>query len=194
MNQSAVCLFVTWLSILLTECSAPTTSHHEPTVGKSKERVEADTVAHRYQVLGADCGLFPAAARLLTDEEGHAPFSTGRFSPTIAQVTRIEHDLRTLPLQRVSISRDHYIKRSYLAFIYAHLADYKRQYFGFYNVQHHPCLYVHFIGERIRDYPGQLPHWLREAYQVDDGGASFWAIKYDWTTHQFYDFEHNSDG
>jgi len=149
-----------------------------------------DTVARCYQILGADCGLFPAAARLLTDEDGNTPPHTGRFAPTQMQVTYIEYALRTLPLQYVPTLLGQAIKPRYPALIHQNLSRYKRQYFGFYNVQRHDCLYVHFFAEPL----GYTPRWLREAIQVQDGGAGFWSIKYDWTTRQFYDFEHNSEG
>ncbi|WP_426059022.1 hypothetical protein [Hymenobacter sp. B1770] len=154
----------------------------------------ADTVALRYTVLGADCGLFPAAARLLTDEQGNAPPHLDRFTPTLPQAARVELALRTLPLHRVPVLAGYRILPNYPLLIHQNLHRYKRQYFGFYNLQRQPCFYVHFFAATVEEHPGYTPQWLREAFQVVDGGAAFWSIKYNWTTHQFYDFEANSEG
>lgn len=178
------------MAVVLTCCKEPAPAGSEA----QQPAVRADTVAVRYRVLGADCGLFPAAARMLTDEEGNTPPQVGRFTPTLPQAARIELALKNLPLHRVPVLAGHYIRSSYPLLIHQNLHRYKRQYFGFYNLQRQPCLYVHFFAASVEEHPGYTPRWLREAFQVDDGGAAFWSIKYNWTTHQFYDFETNSEG
>lgn len=178
------------LAVGLTCCTDPAPSGSEA----QRLPVRADTVAVRSRILGADCGLFPATARMLTDEEGNAPFQLGRFTPTMPQAACIELALRTLPLHRVPVLAGHGIQPSYPLLIHQNLHRYKRQYFGFYNRQRQPCSYVHFFAASVEEHPGYTPRWLREAFQVVDGGAAFWSIKYNWTTHQFYDFEANSEG
>lgn len=180
-------------AVLLT--LSPSCTEPAPTGNEAQQSpVRADTVAVRHRVLGADCGLFPAVARMLTDENGDAPAQFGRFTPTLPQAACIELALRTLPLHRVPVLTGHSIRPSYLLLIHQNLHRYKRQYFGFYNRHREPCLYVHFFAASVEEHPGYTPRWLREAFQVDDGGAAFWSIKYNWTTHNFYDFEANSEG
>ena len=154
----------------------------------------ADTVAVRHRVLGADCGLFPAAARLPTDEQGLAPPNRGRFTPTLPQVASVELSLRTLPLHRVPTVPGFRVTPRYPLLIHQNLPRYKRQYFGFYNLQRQPCLYLNLFAEHIDEYPGYTPRWLREIIQVEDGGAGYWSIKYNLTTRQFYEFAHNYEG
>ena len=182
------------LVAVLPSCTEPTPAGNEPSAQRQQSPARADTVAVRVQVLGADCGLFPAAARMLTDENGDAPTLLGRFTPTRPQAARMERALRTLPLHRVPVLTGVRILPSYPLLIHQNLPRYKRQYFGFYNRQRQPCLYVHFFAESVEEHPGYTPRWLREAFQVVDGGAGFWSIKYNWSTHQFYDFETNSEG
>lgn len=181
------------LAAVLAGCGEPSPPGHTPGA-PAQPGARADTVARRLQVLGADCGLFPAAAQLLTDESGRAPVHRGRFTPTPAQALRVEHALRTLPLAQVSPLPGHPVTPRYPAYIHQHLARYKRQYFGFYDGRGHACLYVHFFAEQPAEYPGYTPAWLRAPVQPVDGGAGYWSLKYDETTHRFYDFEHNSAG
>ena len=157
------------LVAVLPSCTEPTPAGNEPSAQRQQSPARADTVAGRVQVLGADCGLFPAAARM-------------------------ERALRTLPLHRVPVLTGSRILPSYPFLIHQNLPRYKRQYFGFYNLQRQPDRYVQFFAESVEAHPGYTPRWLREAFQVVDGGAGFWSIKYNWSTHQSYDFETNSEG
>jgi len=175
-------------------CTEQPPSSSEACTQLTQSPGHADTVAIRQQVLGADCGLFPAAAGLPTDEEGQVTAHCGRFTPTLPQVVPVELALRTLPLHRVPVVAGHHIIPSYPLLIHQNLPRYKRQYFGFYDLRHQPCLYVHFFAASVDEHPGYTPRWLREVIQVEDGGAGYWSVKYNLTTHQFYDFEHNSEG
>lgn len=184
------------LVAVLPSCSEQTPSTSGELGTRSKEATaHASTEAVRYQVLGADCGLFSPVARIPPDDEGNALFHQGRFTPTLEQAARIELALRTLPLDRVPVPAGRRIPRSYPLLIHQNLPHYKRQYFGFYNRQRQPCLYINFFPEHfVEEHPGYTPRWLRETISVDDGGAAFWSIQYNLVTHQFYAFAPNAEG
>ncbi|MBO2010937.1 hypothetical protein [Hymenobacter negativus] len=183
------------LVTLLSSCTEPAPSGRKPNTSSQKDTGRPNTEAVRYQVLDADCGLFPSTAHIPTDDQGNDLPHRGRFTPTKPQVAHLEQALRTLPLARVSVRTGYRIRPSYLVLIQQNLPRYKRQYFGFYNQQGQPCLYINFFPEHfVKEYPGYTPRWLLEPISVDDGGAGFWSIQYNWTTHQFYDLAHNADG
>lgn len=156
-------------------------------------RSVADTVAQRYQLPGADCALFPAAAALPADVAARTPH-TGRFTPTRQQVAAVEKDLRGVALGKVNAQLESSYYAHYPALIEKQLGMYQRQYFGFYNPQGHPCLFLNFFIERLDEPAGRVPRWLREPVRAYDGGAAFWSIYYDLITRAFYRFQHNSEG
>lgn len=83
---------------------------------------------------------------------------------------------------------------NYSAIIQENLKQYQRQYYGFYNPQHQPCLFINFFIERYEEAPGRPATWLRRLVYTHDGGAAFWHIYYNATTKKFYDFSHNVEG
>lgn len=146
-----------------------------------------DIIATRVQLPGADCALFPAAISLAGAVLSSKP--TGRFTPAKEQVTAIERSL--LPAHM------HYLATNspYAGTIYAdkaqthihkNLATYRRQYVGFYNEKHQPCLYINCFPKSIGN-----SYWLQRLLVVDDGGASFWRISFNLATKQFFDFSYN---
>lgn len=162
--------------------------------GSAFGQLRADTVATSHEVLGATCAIFPAAAALppwLQDEKVRIE----RFTPTLAQVQLVEQALRRQNLgaaaPRPEFS-DYYAH--YPALIQRNLPRYHRQYFGYYNDQRHPCLYLNAFVYDIEDLPGTVPHWLRETIWTNDGGAAYWRICYDLTVQKFYCFNHNHEG
>lgn len=156
-------------------------------------RSAADTVAQHYQLPGADCALFPAAAALPADVAARTPH-TGRFTPTRQQVAAVEQALRGVALGKVNAQPESSYYAHYPALIEKQLGAYQRQYFGFYNPQGHPCLFLNFFIEHLDEPVGQVPRWLRAPVRAYDGGAAFWSIYYDLTTRAFYRFQHNSEG
>lgn len=156
-------------------------------------RVAADTIATPYQLPNADCALFPAAAALPGYVDAHTP-RIGRFMPTGKQVAITEKALVKVEISAVNLlpEADYYAK--YPALIKAHLAKYRRQYVGFYNPEHHPCLYINLFDEQVEEVPGAVPHWLRYIIVTYDSGPAYWSIYYDLTTRKFYNFQHAVEG
>jgi hypothetical protein len=152
-----------------------------------------DTIAFHYQLPAADCALFPAAASLPAHIVATTT-STGRFTPTRPQVVQAERALRKVSLAQVNPHPETPYYAAYPASLQKQLGVYRRQYYGFYNAQHHACLYINFFIESREEPPGQVPHWLRAPVFFYDGGPALWCIYYDLTLHQFYDFQHSSEG
>lgn len=154
-----------------------------------------DTVATRYQLPGADCALFPAAAAFPEHKLGDIyELGMPRFTPTQEQVYATEQSLQSVNLYQVSYRyefTDYYDK--YPAIIKKNLANYKRQYYGFYNAAHHACLFINFFTEYKEEIHPPL-YWLHYPVRVYDGGWAFWSIYYDLTDQKFFLYEHNSEG
>ncbi|RZK99044.1 MAG: hypothetical protein EOO62_25370 [Hymenobacter sp.] len=152
-----------------------------------------DTIATRVQLPGADCALFPAAANL-GSWFGKDFTQLLRFTPTRAQAAEAEQALPRVHLAKLYQYpvTDYYAR--YPAIIKQHLSKYQRQYFGFYKAQHQTCLFINFFIEEVEYAPGTLPSWLTHPVQVADGGAGFWHIYYNLTTHKFYNFSHGMEG
>lgn len=181
-----MCRLFCILTLLLFNNSKPAAAQTQPTL--------RDLMADSMRVQGADCALFPAMAEVDTTELGVAVIEPRRFTPVRQQVEIVEKQLAEKGL--MAIARPTIAADAMLAFIqsvgafsyiHAHLPVYKRQYYGFYNAQHQPCLYINFVEE-----PGS--GWLYRQIAVMDGGAAFWCICYNLTTSQFYGFSVNSEG
>jgi hypothetical protein len=151
------------------------------------------TIATRYQLLEADCALFPAAASFTPNGEETVP-NTGRFTPTRQQVAMAEKALPTVRLQDIYAAPPLSYYANYPTVIKENLKQYQRQYYGFYNTQHQPCLFINFFIEHYEEVPGQPAIWLRRRIRVYDGGAAFWRVYYNVTTHTLYNFSHNLEG
>jgi len=164
-----------------------------PPVAAQPHSATKDTIAVHYQLPAADCALFPAAASLPTHIQETTP-CTGRFTPTRPHVVRAERALRKVSLEQVNPEPEASYYAGYPALIKKQLGTYQRQYYGFYNSQHHPCLYINFFLEKVEEPPGQVPRWLRAPIFFYDGGPALWSIYYDVTLRQFYGFRHNSEG
>lgn len=161
-----------------------------------------DTVATRYQLPGADCALFPAAARL-PDWLPEKRLASHRFTPAAPQVAAAETALAMLQLLHVSQGPKTSQDSTYARNITRRLRQYRRQYFGFYNRRKQPCVFINFVGGDIAfngeeaglrpKLPGYPPQWLREYLFIGDGGDNHWSICYNLTTGRFYRYWHNLD-
>ena len=156
-------------------------------------KVSLRNFAYRCQIPDADCALFPASARLPADDAGSIAHR-GRFTPTCQQVVQVEKRLCNIKLVAFASTNPNAYEKQLAAGIKQRLQKYHRQYFGFYDTQHHACLYINFFYEGVEEHPGFVPRWRREVIQVEDGGAGYWSIYYDLDTHTFYKFRHNSVG
>ena len=156
-----------------------------------------DTVATRYQLPGADCALFPAAAKM-TYRIGEDLMVTERFRPTHRQVRKVEQALPEVELAKFISQLPPSMQQYYVEYpgiIKTNLSKYQRQYYGFYNVQHQPCLYLNFFYEPDVERSSQpIPYWLRAPIEMNDGGPAYWHIFYNLSTHQFYNFSHALEG
>jgi hypothetical protein len=153
-----------------------------------------DTIATRLLLPGADCALFPVDARLpnwldisVTRNE--------RFTPTSSQAAQVEKALPDAQLQKLYEHSPPSYYASYPTIIKQHLPNYQRQYYGFYNKRHQPCLVINFFYEPNIERPSNpIPYWLRAPISMSDGGPAYWSIYYNLTTHRFYNFSHNLEG
>jgi len=160
------------------------------------------TVATRYQLPGADCALFPATARLPDWLPEKKLTAHRRFTPAASQVAAAEKALATVQLLRVNSGAKTNQDSTYARNITQRLGQYHRQYFGFYNMQRQPCLFINLllntdfdgidIGMQPRP-PGYIPHWLRAPQQLADGGWQYWSVYYNLTTYQFSNYWHDLD-
>ncbi|OWP61934.1 hypothetical protein CDA63_16965 [Hymenobacter amundsenii] len=153
----------------------------------------SDTIAAPYRRRRAEYALFPAVATLPPRLAALAP-PPGRFTPTPRDARTAEKGLRRVSLARVNAQPEHAYYAQYPALIQQHLAQYRRQYYGFFNPEGHRCLFINLFLEQREEPPGSVPFWLREAVWTHDGGSAYWSICYDLTTRAFYDFRHNSEG
>ena len=163
--------------------------------GLSTQAAIAQVAATRYQRPGADCALFPAGKFIydITGEDGIVGDSiTGRFTPTKQQVDSIENLLLVL-LRNMATSprfrgKERYYKK-YLRPLPKSLKRYRRQYFGFYNGRHQPCLYINFFTPNVT-----YVNWLLRTVIVSDGGfmeddsPNLWQVSFNLTTQQLYNF------
>jgi hypothetical protein len=166
----------------------PTAAHIVP--------ASKDTIATRVQLPGADCALFPAAAKMEHAAGEKLPI-TGRFTPTLEQVASAEQLLPSVSLATVYApgagpSGSYYAH--YPLSIKWNLSRYQRQYYGFYNSAHQPCLFINFFIQHYEEVPGRPATWLRRRIFFFDGGTALWCIYYNTTTHEFYNFSHGVDG
>lgn len=163
-------------------------------VAAQDQPAPADTTAQLLQLSGAACALFPAAARL-PDEVDYYVTRTGRFSPTPQQVAEAEQALPTAPLQQIYERMPSRYYADYPLIIKQNLAKYQRQYYGFYNEKHQPCLHINFFYEpNVERSIIPVPYWLRAPIKMHDGGPAYWRIYYNLTTRQCYHFSHNGEG
>jgi hypothetical protein len=142
-------------------------------------------MATSVKVQGAACALFPAVAPFDTIGLRGAKSTPYRFTPTRQQAEAAENQLRAGGIYaiRAPLSPPDSLN---LAYIQKHLPDYKRQYFGFYNAQHQPCLFIQLFENETAD-------WLYHHLLVLDGGASVWEVCYNLDTRQFYFFGYHSE-
>ena len=174
------------MSLLLISCATTL-----PAMAQQVAKV--DTVATRYKLPEADCACFPATAKLpifLNDSIRQAK----RFTPSKQQIISTEKALAKIDLARVNKQPDSGHYTNYSSIITKQLSTYQRQYFGFYNSQGHPCLYINFFILNLEEPVNYIPFWLKKPVIMYDGGAAFWSIFFDLKTHRFYDFHHNSEG
>jgi len=136
-----------------------------------------------YQSPRADCAIFPAAAAV--DAPLDSP-SLGRFTPTSQQIDSAEQALATVELSRINAEAEPAGYSDYPRLIKKQLPQYKRQYFGYYNLMNHPCLYIVFAIVQPTD-----TSWLKASYRVFDAGPDYWTVRYNLATKTFYAFEHS---
>ncbi|HET9506120.1 MAG TPA: hypothetical protein VFO93_21450 [Hymenobacter sp.] len=158
-------------------------------------------LATQVQVRGADCALFPAE-KFIYDIAGKNSIVgdsvTGRFTPTKQRVDSVENLLPML-LQAMVISprfrgKERYYKK-HLRPLPKNLKRYRRQYFGFYNSRHQPCLYINFFNPDSPYIKAFGFDWLLKTVLITDAGfmlddsPNLWQVSFNLTTQQLYSFE-----
>lgn len=134
----------------------------------------------------ADCAIFPAAAAVDVPLDSPLP---GRFTPTVPQIDSAERALATVALGRINAAAQPAGYAHYPDLIRKQMSQYKRQYFGYYNLMNHPCLYISFA-----IVPPAETTWLATSYRVFDAGPDYWTVRYNLVTGTFYAFEHGGVG
>lgn len=161
-----------------------------------------DTIALRYQLPGADCALFPAAARFPDWRPEKKLSLTRRFTPTAPQVAATEKALAAVPLLHINPGPKNSQDSTYARAITQRLEQYHRQYFGFYNRHKQPCVFINFLGDYpftpeeagLRPKPAAyVPFWLSRYAFLADGGSDHWSVYYNLATGKFYQYWHNLD-
>jgi hypothetical protein len=158
-------------------------------------------LATRVQVRGADCALFSAGKPIndVARIDGIAADTvTGRFTPTKQQVDSAENLLPMLLRDMAASPRfrgkERYYKK-HLRPLPKGLKGYRRQYFGFYNGQHQPCLYVNFFNPDSPYIKAFAFDWLLKTVLISDAGfmlddsPNLWQVTFNLTTQQLYNFE-----
>ena len=128
-----------------------------------------DIVATHYHLLGAECALFPATAKLPDWLPAKNLAAQRRFTPAASQVAAAGKALAAVQLLRVNPGAKTRQDPTYARNITQRLGHYQ-QYFGFYNRRKQPCVCSNFL----RDFPftpeeadgrptppGYIPYWLQ---------------------------------
>jgi hypothetical protein len=169
--------------------------------GLSAHTAAAQVAATRYQRPGADCALFPAGKLIhdISGKDGIAGDSlTGRFTPTKQQVDSVENLLPVLLRNLAASPRFHGKERYYKKYLRPlpkSLTRYRRQYYGFYNGRHQPCLYVNFFNPDSPYIKAFNFNWLLKTVRITDAGfmlddsPNLWQASFNLTTQQLYNFE-----
>ncbi|UOQ70079.1 hypothetical protein [Hymenobacter cellulosilyticus] len=152
-----------------------------------------DTIATHYFLPQADCASFPAAAKLRRYQETLLK-DRRRFTPKKTQIVKTEKALAQADLGRINSRPANSYYAEYPVIIKEQLPKYKRQYYGFYNTESQPCLFINFFIEDREESPNRVPSWLTDFRWTYDGGSAYWSVYYNLKTQKFYDFNHNVEG
>jgi hypothetical protein len=160
----------------------------------------AQVAGTRYQRPGFDCALFPAGKFIydIAGKDGIVGDSlTGRFTPTKQQVDSAENLLPVLLRDVASPhfrGKERYYKK-HLRPLPKSLKRYRRQYFGFYNGRHQPCLYINFFNPDSPYVNFFAFNWLLKTVLISDAGfmlddsPNLWQVSFNLTTQQLYNFQ-----
>ena len=136
------------------------------------ETAKATKKAEHYTTAKFDCVIFPA------DFDGKT--NNNVFTPTTQQVNIAEQAM-TKKLKDVPNLHPHEMR-----YVLMHLADYKRQYFGYIDHKNHHILYINcFMSDEGEDVEGNAANWLTEEVKAAHGSAFYWQATFDLDEGQF---------
>ena len=125
-----------------------------------------------YTTTKFDCVIFPADFDGTTNDKV--------FTPSTDQVNIAENamgkQLKDAPN----------LHPTEMKFVLKHLADYKRQYFGYIDHKNHHILYINcFMSEDGDDAEDNAASWMTEEVKSSHGGAYYWQATFDLDEGQF---------
>ena len=112
--------------------------------------------------------IFPAESKELF-------YGNNRFTPNLTEINAAENALTN---QLVKLNADR--QNQYVTpVIDKHLANYKRQYFGYIDKNGNKILFINCFWKRKKE---EDEIWLKERIRVLDGGSYYWNVKYNLKT------------
>ena len=114
-----------------------------------------------YKTKTFDVAIFPANSLDLIPGK--------RFTPTRQEIDSAEYSLKT-ELKKLNVA---FINQTSSPIIHKKLNKYKRQYFGYYNLEGEKILLINCIWLRDEEYN---KNWLSNMIIVLDGGSYYWHV------------------
>ena len=147
-----------------------------------------------YQTKNFDCAIFPSNYSTI-----HPPdkLSKRYFTPSRQEIDSAENAL----VMQLDKQDSHYSKHD-LPLICKKLNEFRRQYFGYIDSTGHKILFINSFWapqekrKKSRDSASSnhLKIWLQKKISVDDGGASYWNIKFDTASKILFALKINGPG
>ncbi|SFO08963.1 hypothetical protein SAMN04488519_103381 [Algoriphagus ornithinivorans] len=136
--------------------------------------------------------VFPETYKILYTQN---PPEERRFTPTIAEIEKLETQLRK-DIREINKNKPNHGK-DYGPVIHRNLSKYVRQYIGFIDEDGQKVIHVNFLWnhysllDSIRGWTKPDDRWKTEWQMTFDGGSRFWNIKYLVDENKFIDFRVN---
>ena len=140
---------------------------------------EGDTVAVFYKTDKFEAAIFPGTSKDLFP-------GPSRFTPTQDDVNAAE---AALSRQLAELNADKQ-NQGMTPVIDKHLKKYKRQYFGYVDMNGRKILFINMFWKRDKD---NMELWLQEKVSELGGGSYFWNVKYNLETGELFDLDVNRD-
>ncbi len=135
------------------------------------ETAKATKSGQHYTTTKFDCVIFPADFDGTTNDKV--------FTPTTDQVNIAENamgkQLKDAPN----------LHPTEMKFVLKHLADYKRQYFGYIDHKNHHILYINCFMSDEDNSDDNTTTWLSEEIKSAHGGAYYWQATFDLDANMF---------
>jgi hypothetical protein len=107
-----------------------------------------------------------------------------RFTPTKQEIDKAEIALKKY-LKNIN---KQLINQSSTSIIHKNLKKYKRQYFGYLDINGNRILFINCFWSKEKD---KNERWLTEQKMVHDGGSYYWNIKFNLQKNELFELEVN---